>query len=162
MSNSLNFCLNNIYRSGYTGCDFSNAKEYDTIGFIEGNTSIRFVNSEFEYYLDGTDEHGSRIKIQSKIVYSPDADFDYFTSAQSIHDGTILFLLSTMEECVNNIIGIRTYDKRKPRPINGATICYTIGNLVISNEYGDFGTPEKPWLHSRTTVLLPIKYDIKE
>ena len=40
---------------------------------------------------------------------------------------------------------------------------YTIGDFVFGDEYDlkKFGTKEKPWMHSRFTVMLPIKFDVK-
>ena len=39
---------------------------------------------------------------------------------------------------------------------------YTVGNFILNEEYGDFGTGEKPWMRSRFTAMLPIKCEFKK
>ena len=44
---------------------------------------------------------------------------------------------------------------------NSHHIKYTIGNIVCCTEYSEeFATKDKPYLTSRYTALLPIKFEI--
>ena len=55
------------------------------------------------------------------------------------------------------------FDKQMQPPHNSDTIEYTIGNFIILNEYNNKSfSNDNPHLCSRTTVLLPLKYKIKE
>ena len=95
------------------------------------------------------------------MVIDPDADFEYFTSSSSIHDGTLLFIKECADNCVCKIVSGQTYNKKIGPPKDGDTVHYTVGNLVVLSEYDmdetKFATKDKRWLHERTTVLLPIK-----
>lgn len=43
----------------------------------------------------------------------------------------------------------------------GLSIIYTVGDFVLTEEFGDeFTTKEKPWMQSRFTAMLPIKFDV--
>lgn len=90
------------------------------------------------------------------VRYDPDAEFEYFVSSSSRHDGTLLFELETMGIVANKICSGASYFAPTPPLSDRKT--YIIGDLVLLNEYGEeFGTQEKPWMRMRTTVCLPVK-----
>ena len=68
----------------------------------------------------------------------------------------------TIEQQARSASGRERYcSKCKFRTPN--KICsYIYGNPVILNEYGDFGTEDKPWLSERTTVIIPIEYHLED
>ena len=101
------------------------------------------------------------------ITYDEDASFEYFTMDRCVCDGTIAFMTDLMKDCFNKIVGLQTCNiKKLPSDFQENPfkyeISYTVGNFVCCEEFGDFGTEEKPWINSRFTVMLPIKFDIKE
>ena len=80
------------------------------------------------------------------------------TCSSLIHDGTLLFVSNAISDCIKNVVRAQTYDSRKGP--HKSHVKYTLGNLVVLNEYNkDFASPDKPWMIERTTVLLPIKYE---
>ena len=92
-----------------------------------------------------------------QIVFDENVELDYFSSQSCCHDGTILFELETYMEIVARIVTGKSYFISKGEPQKYTK--YTIGNFVCLNEYGNFGTEEKPWMHQRTTIMLPVKYE---
>ena len=105
--------------------------------------------------------------IPLNIVYSEDADFEYFTMERCVCDGTLAFMDELATVCFNKILGAQTVNAEKmPNDFMDDPfkyeMHYTIGDFVCCEEFGDFGTEEKPWMKSRFTVMLPIKFDIKE
>ena len=97
------------------------------------------------------------------IQYNPDADFQYFTMARCRCDGTMLFYLDLMLECIDNMLEFHTWYKEVeiPKELIGVTLKYTVGDFVLAEEFGDqFTTKEKPWMRSRFTVMLPIKCEV--
>lgn len=157
MGKSLDFCrkiASDSMRSTYSDRAWNTAVEFiGAEAFFDG-----VLKGNREFRLDGTDNNGIDVAVNVKIQFDADADFDYFTSAQRIHDGTLFFVSSALLECVDKIITASTYNKNIGAPQDGDTIEYTVGNFVCLSEYSEkFAPLDKPWLRERTTVLLPIK-----
>ena len=101
------------------------------------------------------------------ITYDEDADFEYFTMVRCVCDGTLAFMTDLMKDCFNKVVNFQTCNITKiPSDFQEDSfkyaVSYTVGNFVCCEEFGDFGTEEKPWMKSRFTVMWPIKFDIKE
>lgn len=97
------------------------------------------------------------------IKHDPDADFEYFTMQRCNCDGTFVFFQDLMGECIDKMIHLKTCNVNKeiPKDLTGYSIIYTVGDFVLAEEFGDeFATKEKPWMHSRFTAMLPIKFDV--
>lgn len=160
MSKSLEFCMaiaSDPQRSGYAGRDWSKSIEMDSVGFFD-----RFLNGERNLTMTGTDECDD-IHVDISLLFDKDANFDYFTSCSYTHDGTLLFITEMMSKLVEKVCCAITYNKTLRAPKSGDTVEYTVGNFVILNEYGEQFAPEdKPWMRERTTVLLPLKMEIKK
>lgn len=93
------------------------------------------------------------------------ADFEYFTMERCVCDGILIFIGELIGKVLLKVIQIQTVNNDKmPEDFNrnqfNYDILYTVGNFVICDEYWDFGTDDKPWLYSRFTVMLPIKFEI--
>lgn len=104
-------------------------------------------------------DSNNKLNIEIEITYDPEADFKYFTTESAIHDGTLIFEMECAGKCCMKIMQLETYDKTVVVPENKINykFKYTVGNIVIVNEYGDqFAPTEKPWLRQKTTALLPI------
>ena len=97
------------------------------------------------------------------IKHDPDADFEYFTMQRCNCDGTFVFFQKLMGECIDKIIHLKTCNVNKeiPKDLTGYSIVYTVGDFVLAEEFGkEFATKEKPWLKTRFTAMLPIKFDV--
>lgn len=97
------------------------------------------------------------------IKHDPDADFEYFTMQRCNCDGTFVFFQDLMGECIDKMIHLKTCNVNKeiPKDLTGYSIVYTVGDFVLAEEFGDeFATKEKPWMKSRFTAMLPIKFDV--
>lgn len=155
MSKSFDFCIEKASdpeRSTIADRDFAKALEaplYSVLEYFKDKKVLSFGNDN----------------LSVTITYDPDADFQYFTYSCSTHDGTLMFVMQNMAECLNRVLHLKTcYSPTGyPTKLDGAEIHYTIGNFVVCNEYDEqFATKEKPWMLERTTVLLPIKYSFKD
>jgi hypothetical protein len=104
-------------------------------------------------------------EMTSTITYDPNADFRYFTTKTSRHDGTLLFVLETVQECLNKIINLETCDKsvELPQDLSNCDFFYTIGDIIVVNEHSNrFSEPSKPWMQERTTVMIPVIFRVQE
>ena len=161
MSKSMEFCEQHIMQAKGTyleTIDFSKAQEIQNIeSFVRKMFSDGYDPSNYE--LDYVDNDGDHIHINVSIQFDPDAEFDYMTCSSSTNDGTLVFLEMNAREAVLEAIGKTSYCIQKGKPQDGDHITYTLGNPIAIIEDGNFGTEEKPWMHSRFTVLLPVRYD---
>lgn len=90
------------------------------------------------------------------VQYDPKAQFEYFISFSSRHDGSLFFELEAIKILAEKIRSGNSYFA-PVKPLSGQKT-YIIGDLIILNEYGEeFSTEEKPWMQQRTTVCLPVK-----
>ena len=61
------------------------------------------------------------------------------------------------------MINLKTCNGNKtiPKDLNGYSIIYTVGDFVLAEELSDeFATKDKPWMKSRFTVMLPIRFNV--
>jgi len=148
MSKSLEFCKTRASDptiSKYADRDWSKATEHDIRPFLADLPGPRYTLSS------GDGDYGVYITVD------PDADFDYFTSNSFLSDGTLVFLLESIENLVQKVITLGSYNKELGPPEPGNTVNIVVGNYVLLTEYGKFDTENGAWLNERTTVLLPIK-----
>ena len=129
-------------------------------GFVDNRYQIKYENTKA--IVNGKEVTGDII---ANILYDENADFEYFTMERCTCDGTLIFMDELIEKVFLKVIRIQTVNNEKvPDGFDENPFLYdleyTVGNFVICDEYGDFGTEEKPWLRSRFTVMLPIKFDV--
>lgn len=160
MSNSLIFCksvASDPSRSNFLDRDFRHADEFgDTRNMLKN-----LLGDKRGITISGKDESGKSILFDVTIDFDPNAKFDYCTSEAVVHDGTYIFMLQAIEGCLMKVITGSTYYSKCDPPTPGSSVHYTIGNAVVLNEYDTkFATKEKPWMQERTTVMLPIKYEV--
>lgn len=167
MGNSLNFVKNRIVNKDVCSLnikDYTNAYEFGFTDFIQSCSPV-IQKLYFDNCLSTTlcgDYNGISGSLKNNIAYVPDAEFEYFTVASCRCDGTSIFLSELMEEILNKLLGIKTYNNETiPEGVYSNIwaydINYTVGNFVLNEEFGDFGTADKPWMQSRFTAILPIK-----
>ena len=100
-------------------------------------------------------------KLKINYLYSSDADFDYCCMTTCQHDGSYIFVLETIQRCLNRLLRLGTYFNEKLSPELCDEITYTFGNLLVFDEYKpDLAPKDKKWMAQRTTVYLPVKYDV--
>lgn len=140
--------------------------------YISSNTTEEFgknfVNGKCNLILKSkANVNGEEITgdLVINICHDENSDFEYFTMEQCVCDGTLIFMSELVERVFLKVLHCQTVNSEKVPsnfkndPFN-YEICYTVGNFVICDEYGNFGTEEKPWMKSRFTVMLPIKFDV--
>lgn len=161
MSMSLDFCIataSNPLRSGYSDRNWNKAKEVESKPFFDA-----ILNGERNLVVTGKDESGENIHLNVSLSFAKDTNFDYFASDSHIHDGTLVFTKSLIYNLVKRVCCCSTYNKKLREPKAGDKVKYIIGNFVILNEYdGDFVPNDRPYMRERTTVLLPLKFEIKD
>lgn len=138
----------------------THTKEEFQNGFIDNKCQFKYKNTKA--IVDGKEVTGDIIV---NILYDENANFEYFTMERCICDGTLIFIDELIQKVFLKVMQIQTVNNEKvPDGFNENPfiyeLVYTVGNFVICDEYGDFGTEEKPWLKSRFTVMLPIKFDV--
>lgn len=167
MGNSLDFIKNRISSGVTFGMDLANfegATEFSFESFISTlpqEFKNYYSNGEIKTILYGT-QGEKRGSMSVVIKYSPSETFEYFTLKECVCDGTFLFASQLMEEILNSLLGVQAYNSKTiPEEalidVWGYNVIYTIGDFVFNIENGDFGTEDKPWLHSRFTMMLPLK-----
>ena len=62
-------------------------------------------------------------------------------------------------ENLTSIIGSYPAQHEFPPIDKIKSITYTYSTSLITTEYGDFGTKEKPWLNNRISCWTPIKFE---
>lgn len=167
MGKSLEFIKERIRSGGTNGMEnnkYDWMKEQTPFEVLKESLKLATIDSAlcsqtFEYEILNKD------KFKMKIIYNPDAEYNYFTMQRCSSDGTYAHLYELMEICVENIINLKTYFKsaKVPEDLSGHTIIYTIGDFVLASEIDreKFKTEDKPWLDCRFTAMLPIKFEIK-
>lgn len=139
----------------------SNTAEEFRKSFVDGECKL-ILNSKAE--VNGEKLTGDFV---INIRHDENTDFEYFTMERCTCDGTLIFMLELVERVFMKVLRCKTINNEKvPSDFNNNPfdyeICYTVGDFVICDEYGDFGTKEKPWMKSRFTVMLPIKFDMRK
>lgn len=162
MSKSLEFVKERITSGQCNGME-DNKYEF----MIEQNTLEMF--RKFDFFKANDTSRIMRFGIKNSkplfnviIKYDPNADFEYFTMQRCNCDGTFVFFQDLMTECINKMVNLKTCNANKtiPKGLTDYSIIYTVGDFVLAEEFGyEFATKEKPWMQSRFTAMLPIKFD---
>lgn len=114
------------------------------------------------YYIEG--EHftlqveGDK-SFELEIKFDAEDDYDYFTCETFVSDGTLFFELDAMIRCLTKILCLGSYNKNIGEPQPGDYIKYTIGNFVRL-QYPISPEQDKPWLRTRTVLVLPLRMQI--
>lgn len=162
MSKSLEFVKERIASGQCNGMENNKYKS-----MIEQD--IRELFGIVKYTKDGTILadvpylKGDKPYLNVIIKRDPDADFEYFITQRCNCDGTFGLFQDLMNECINKMLNLKTcsVNKKIPKDLTGYSIIYTVGDFVLAEEFGDeFATKEKPWMQSRFTAMLPIKFDV--
>ena len=154
MSKSYNFCkalCHDKERCGFYDRKWDDVSEYSFIDVFKNKLPLHHTLKS------------DNVKISIDVIYDPSADFQYFTSYVAQTDGTMIFELKAMQEIFSRLAQCGTYFNKMDAPHNGAHISYTVGNFIVVREYNkEISLPEKPWMSERLTVMLPIKYEIRD
>lgn len=158
--------IKNGYCSDFTIDELNNVYEINFIDILKSvfsDLKEDLHNNKITLMVDGTDINGRYGKRDVSITYNPDANFEYFTTECCVCDGTLYFQAELINKVLRKVLSSSTYNNRKSNynddyPFD-YDIEYEVGNFVINTEYGDFGTEEKPWLHARFTVMLPLTFN---
>ena len=160
MSKSYDWCLARVKTgvSNYTDrfVDISKAAHLEEID--SAKLFDMYLHGVRKFTTSFTDDEGVSHTVNIELEFNPDSeDFQYFSSNSTLHDGTLLFIEEAYEKIMRSVLAGYTYYLPSGTP--KGNIRYKLGNFVMLNEYGNFGNKERPWLHERTTVLLPIRYE---
>lgn len=140
--------------------NYKSAHEYNFSNFI--NTCSPNIQSCFEDDIFMIILRSEKGEVNVTINHDPNAEFEYFTMESCRCDGTLCFMQELMESIILKLFQIKTVNiETTPDNIQESlwdyNLEYTVGNFVLNQEFGDFGTEEKPWMQSRFTAMLPIK-----
>lgn len=161
MGKSLDYIKQRVLEQQNTNLDIA----FDNVVEVSPKQFLKFNENNQLSLVWKNDDADPKLDISVKVTYDPDADFKYFTTSSSRHDGTMLFIYENIEACLKKILSLQTYDKSigLPNDANNCNYFYTIGDIVVVNEYGmQFAMDEKPWMQQRTTVMIPIVFHYEE
>lgn len=165
MGKSLDFVKERIknYSDNMNVDDYKNAEEYSFLKALDDYPEVKELvkDNTFIITVDGTDEHGIRGSKKVTFTYNPDAPFEYYTMESCRCDGTLAYMIEMIDRIFRKVATANTYNiDNVPEDYVTNTwnydVEYMVGNFIINEELGDFGTTEKPWLKSRFTVMLPL------
>ena len=162
MSKSIDFCKKRAAENNFNFLPDAKYKE------VKPYEILKIMLNDPEKDISGFLTDGLKVADNVKVIYDPEADFDYFTNFQCRNDGTLLFTVQAQQHVLLKVITLETYCISKaPQDFvdnfNNYNVTYTIGNIVSVCEHSlDFGTEEKPWMTQRDTALLPIKFDVEK
>ena len=161
MSKSIDFCKQRAQENGFKF--LPNAKFTETNSYEVLKTMLNEPDKDISKILN----KGLKIADNVKVIYDPEADFDYFTNFQCRNDGTLLFTLQAQQEVLLNVMNLKTHCTSKVpddfvENFEKYRVTYTIGNVVnVCEHSNEFGTKEKPWMTQRDTAMLPIKFEVE-
>lgn len=164
MGNSLDYIKYRVLEQKDTNLDIA----FDNVFEISPKKFLKLdENNQVSIVLKVLDNTSVTPKgdITVKVTYNPNADFSYFTTSSSRHDGTLLFVYENIENCIVKILTLQTYDEKigLPEDVTNYNYFYTIGDIVVVNEFDDrFAPAEKPWMRQRTTAMVPIVFRYEE
>lgn len=174
MSKSIDFCKQRAKESDFDFLPDAQFNEVNSLNIIKEVLDIMFRCDTKEFvstitkggieFASTNDDNKSR---KVKVMYEPEADFDYFTSSRNVNDGTLLFALENIHNVIYHVVCGNTYCKTKVSKeyldnLDKYAFIYTIGDIVIATEHSkEFSTEEKPWMTQRDTAMLPIKFDME-
>lgn len=155
MSKSLTWCKQRAENfSGYIDRKWGNAEELSAEELFDrlGANGLRHFDCGY------TADDGSSVRYSVDIEFDQNADFEYFTSASSVHDGTVAFVAELLNDRIIAVCCGSTFRKDVGGPRGGDKIHYVVGNFVMLTEHdGDWVPTDKKWMRTRTTILLPLK-----
>lgn len=165
MKNSLDFVKNRI-KNGETRdmniSDYESIEQVDLLKWLD-NTNNKKLLKHLTNGIVSINEYFSY-----SVKYNPNEEYDYFTMSSCICDGTLMFYNGLCENVLNKVLNAETCKNdimtdEIYNNIKEYIIEYTIGDFVFGDEYDlkKFGTKEKPWMYSRFTVMLPIKFIVR-
>ena len=164
MSKSLEFIKQRASNKSYSTFydrDFSKAKEMDTLSIFRAITGSEWGKNRYHIECDAKSDDGDVGHRVIDIIIDPDGDFDYFTSESCLCDGTYYFYIETIRKALLKIITGQTYNSNYTKPKITDAISYTVGNVIVLDEYDyKFAPQDRPWLTSRVTIMIPLKYKI--
>lgn len=156
-SKSLTWCkqrAKNPLTSGYADRNWDDAVELSSEEMFDRLGCNGKRHFDCCYTADG----GSCVTYSVDIEFDQDADFEYFTSASCVHDGTALFDIELLASRISAVCSGATFNKDVGEPRNGDKIHYIVGNFATLTEHdGDWVPKDKKWMRTRTTILLPLK-----
>lgn len=157
MSKSLDWCkerASNGAISGYADRKWNEAVERPAESLFDGLGANGLRHFDCCYTAD----NGEAVAYSVDIEFEPDADFEYFTSASCVHDGTAAFVVGLLQDRIMAVCGGATFNKDIGEPRNRDKIHYVVGNFVELTEHdGDWVPADRKWMRTRTTILLPLK-----
>ena len=94
----------------------------------------------------------------SNIKYNKNLKGNYTIKKCIYSDGTFLHEFDLIIDVILTVINCKIHDGTiyKEQIDKLKFLEYTIGDLQIENEYGDFNIKDKPWLKLKVTVSLPV------
>lgn len=164
MNKSIDFVKQRIRSGCYGGMENNKYESMIELSFADGCKMCEFDFDKSHSFVMNTEHSDGTIKnFHMTITHDVNANFGYFTMERCSSDGTYLHYYELIRNVLLKLLKLTTCDTRVeiPSDLSGHEIKYTVGNFVLAGEYGDeFATKEKPWMKSRFSVMLPIKFEV--
>ena len=101
-------------------------------------------------------------ELKHSIHYDPEAEFEYFTSSVSKHDGTLCFFHENAYKPFYNVVTRATYNQQTaPKDYQDNpehySIKYTVGDIVVHTTFGMQDINGQQIHGEKDVAVLPIK-----
>lgn len=107
--------------------------------------------------------------VYADLTYSPNAEFNYFITESCTGDSSHIFMRDLMGNILNKIAKLQTgyspalKDISQKELDNGDYIFhYEVGDFIANSYTIEPPDKDKPWMHERFTVMLPVKVTLKD
>jgi len=127
---------------------------------------IKDDSNSFSLKLESQSLDGSQKGFMKfEVEYDPNAEFEYFTTTSSTHDGTLIFVGDNIRRLLEKIIFLQTQNKNKitedfRKDMFSYSLKYTIGDIVMHSDFGMKEINGRNMMGQTDTVCLPIKFEI--
>lgn len=148
--------------------DLENTQTHNFFEMVEQIAFIKNTNS-LDIMCEG-ELGGKYCDTNVKVVPCLDGNFDYYTSYGSYNDGTLVFLLNTIEQCIGNVVNGRTFNNAKysldeiiEKLQSGEYyILYEVGDIISANTTVESPDKDRPFLTTLSCSFLPLKYRLMQ
>ena len=144
--------------------DLDKINEINLMTYIENNIkSLKVKENKVDVQL--LNEEANKF-VNVNLKHNPNAEFNYFTTDISTHDGTLLFMGQAIERILSKILTAQTqYREVIPKGFNENDFFeydyfYEVGDILVHSDVGMKNINGRNIMGQRDIMMLPIKFNM--
>ena len=144
--------------------DLDKINEINLMTYIENNIkSLKVKENKVDVQL--LNEEANKF-VNVNLKHNPNAEFNYFTTDISTHDGTLLFMGQAIERILSKILTAQTqYREVIPKGFNENDFFeydyfYEVGDILLHSDVGMKNINGRNIMGQRDIMMLPIKFSM--